>query len=79
LLVIELVDGAPDLKDASTLLKTGALVWIDINLTWALLYWELDGGGAAERLHDRREDPDFAFPENLNPRVAPPGLAADLR
>jgi uncharacterized membrane protein len=71
-LVIQLVDGAPDLNDASTLLATGALVWIDVNLTFALLYWELDGGGAAERLHDRREYPDFAFPEDLNPRVASP-------
>jgi uncharacterized membrane protein len=73
LLAIELVDGAPDLRNASTLLRTGALVWIDVNLTFALLYWELDGGGAAERLHDRREYPDLAFPEHLNPRVAPPG------
>jgi uncharacterized membrane protein len=72
LLAVELVEGAPNLKDATTLLKTGALVWIDINLTFALLYWELDGGGAAERLHNRREYPDLAFPENLNPRVAPP-------
>ena len=71
-LVIELVDGAPDLSDASTLLATGALVWIDVNLTFALLYWELDGGGAAERLHDRRQYPDFAFPEDLNPSVASP-------
>jgi uncharacterized membrane protein len=72
-LVIELVDGAPDLKSASTLLTTGALVWIDVNLTFALLYWELDGGGAAERLHEPREYPDLAFPEHLNPQVAPPG------
>jgi uncharacterized membrane protein len=73
LLVIELVDGAPDLSDASTLLTIGALVWIDVNLTFALLYWELDGGGAAERMHDRRAYPDLAFPEHLNPEVAPPG------
>src|SRR5215510_2774859 len=73
LLAIELVDGAPDLRDASTLLRTGALVWIDVNLTFALLYWELDGGGAAERLYNRREYPDLAFPEHLNPHVAPPG------
>ncbi len=72
-LVIELVDGAPDLDNASTLLRTGSLVWIDVNLTFALLYWELDGGGAAERLHDPREFPDFAFPEHLNPQVSPPG------
>jgi hypothetical protein len=72
-LVIELLDGAPDLSNASTLLRTGALVWVDVNLTFALLYWELDGGGAAERLHDRREYPDLAFPEHLNPQVAQPG------
>ena len=48
-------------------------MWLDINLTFALLYWELDGGGPAERLPNRRKYPDFAFPENLNPRVAPPG------
>ena len=72
-LVIELVDGAPDLSHASTLLTTGALVWIDVNLTFALLYWELDGRGAAERLHEPREFPDLAFPEHLNPQVAPPG------
>jgi uncharacterized membrane protein len=43
LLAVELVDGAPDLRNASTLLRTCALVWIDVNLTFALLYWELDG------------------------------------
>src|SRR5262249_47255717 len=57
LLVVELVDGAPDLQDASTVLTTGALVWIDVHLTFALLYWELDGGGSAERLHKLREYP----------------------
>ena len=72
-LVVELVDGAPDLSDASTLLITGALVWIQVNLTFALLFWELDGGGAAERLQARREFPDLAFPEHMNPHLAPPG------
>jgi hypothetical protein len=38
-----------------------------------LLYWELDGGGSAERLHSPREFPDLAFPEHLNPHVARPG------
>jgi len=73
LLVVELVEGAPDLRDASTLLAAGALVWIDVHLTFALLYWELDGGGSAERLHNLREYPDLAFPEHMNPRLAPPG------
>src|SRR5262249_40213303 len=73
LLVVELVDGAPDLRDASTLLKTGALVWIQVNLTFALLKWHPGGGGAAERLHTVREPPALAFPEHMTPQVAPPG------
>jgi len=73
LLVAELLDGAPNLHDASTLLKTGALIWIDVNLTFALLYWQLDGGGSAERLYHRREHPDLAFPEHMNPELAPDG------
>jgi uncharacterized membrane protein len=72
-LVVELVDGAPNLREASTLLTAGGTVWVDVNLTFALLYWELDCGGSAERLHHRREYPDFAFPEHMNPRLAPPG------
>jgi uncharacterized membrane protein len=72
LLVAELIDGAPKLHNASTLLAIGAAVWLDVNLSFALLYWELDGGGSAERLHHRREFPDLAFPEHLNPHIAPP-------
>ncbi len=72
-LVLELVDGAPNLQNASTLLSTGALVWIDVTLTFALLYWELDCGGAAGRLHRGRKYPELAFPEDLNPELAPPG------
>lgn len=73
ILVAELVEGAPDLGQASTLLWSGALVWIDTNLTFSLLYWELDGGGPAERLHEPRTSPDLAFPEHLSPEVAVPG------
>ena len=72
-LVVELVDGAPDLQNASTLLTTGALVWVDVTLTFALLFWELDGGGAAGRLHSGRKFPELAFPEDLNPELAVPG------
>jgi uncharacterized membrane protein len=72
LLVVELIDGAPDLHNASTLLATGALVWIDVNITFSLLYWQLDGGGSAERLHNPPEYPDLAFPEHMNPGLARP-------
>jgi uncharacterized membrane protein len=72
-LVLELVDGAPQFKQASTLLATGGLVWIEVTLTFALLYWELDCGGAARRLHHGRQYPEFAFPEDLGPELAVPG------
>jgi uncharacterized membrane protein len=71
-LVAELLDGAPRLNSADTLLRTGGLVWLDTILTFALLYWELDGGGSAARRFNKRPYPDLAFPEQLNPAVAPP-------
>ena len=74
--VAELIDGAPDLSDAQTLLSAGALVWLDVNITFSLLYWELDGGGSAERLQHQRAHPDLAFPQHINPDLAPPGWRA---
>ena len=72
-LVHELVQGAPDLQNGSELLEVGSLVWIDVNLTFALLYWELDAGGPARRLHASQSRPDLAFPEHMNPQLAVPG------
>jgi hypothetical protein len=71
-LVYELVQGAPNLHDAPVVLTAGLLVWTEMSLTFALLFWELDGGGSAERLAAPRPDPDLAFPQHLNPEVAPP-------
>jgi hypothetical protein len=73
LLVLSLVDGAAGFDAAGALLATGALVWLDANLTFSLLYWELDGGGPAQRLHDPRDPPDLAFVQHLNPDLAKPG------
>ena len=55
--VVDLLDGAPEFKSPGPLLATGFLVWLDANLTFSLLYWELDGGGAAQRLHHPRSHP----------------------
>lgn len=73
ILVAELLEGAPDLASATTVLWTGFLIWIDANLTFALLFWQLDGGGPAQRLHDPPRCPDLAFPQHMNPDVARPG------
>jgi hypothetical protein len=40
---------------------------------FALLYWELDSGGAAARAHRLPRHADFAFPQQLNPDIAPAG------
>jgi uncharacterized membrane protein len=72
-LIAELIAGAPQLDTAGALLAYGFLVWIDTNLTFALLFWELDGGGSAERFTNPRRYPDLAFPQHMNPEVAPPG------
>jgi hypothetical protein len=42
------------------------------NIAFALLCWELDSGGAAARAHQLPRHADFAFPQQLNPDVAPP-------
>jgi hypothetical protein len=72
LLVVDLVNGAPELNEAVPLLATGSLVWINNNVLFGLLHWELDGGGPAERAFSPRQYPDFAFPEHMTPEIRPP-------
>lgn len=77
LLVALIVSGPATLtgeetNSASALLSAGSVVWVSNILAFSLLYWELDGGGSAARTHawpQRRLD--LAFPEDLNPHVAP--------
>src|SRR5262245_1539743 len=71
-LVSELIGGASELNNADTLLATGALVWINNAVLFALLYWELDGGGPAARVFSPPDYPDLAFPEHMNPDIRPP-------
>ena len=73
LLIDSLITGGPETESASDLLQAGAIVWVSNTIAFALLYWELDSGGSAARAHDRPSHPDFAFPQQLNPDVAPPG------
>jgi uncharacterized membrane protein len=72
-LVDELIHGGPETDSASELLQSGAVVWLSTIIAFALLYWELDSGGAAARAHEQATHPDLAFPEQLNPGIAPPG------
>ena len=71
-LIDDLIHGGPETNSATDLLEAGSLVWISNNIAFALLYWELDGGGAAARAHHAADDLDLAFPQQLNPHIASP-------
>ena len=72
LLIDDLIHGGPETNSASALLEAGTIVWVSNNIAFALLYWELDGGGAAARAHRLPARPDLAFPQQLNPHIAAP-------
>ena len=68
---VYLVDGLVNRSaDAAELLRGGALLWVSNVLTFALWYWEIDGGGPAHRHATRCGSSDFAFPQKvLNDRT----------
>ena len=72
-LIRDLVIGSRVTESAPALLASGALVWLGTALVFGLLYWELDSGGPLARDEGRREQPDLAFPQHMNPELAPPG------
>jgi len=73
LLIFDLLTGSPITSQADQVLIAGAKVWLGNNVAFAILYWEFDGGGPAVRAHGMPRYPDFAFPQQLNPDLAPPG------
>ena len=70
-LIIELVRGGPATQSGGALLAAGGIVWLSNCLSFGLLYWELDSGGPAVRAHGLPAHPDFAFPQQLDPELAP--------
>jgi uncharacterized membrane protein len=60
----------PAHEQARTAAGGGGIVWVSNNIAFALLYWELDSGGAAERAHALRDHPDLTFPQQMNPDIA---------
>ncbi len=71
-LVIDIIDAGPETNSADKLLLVGSLVWLYSIITFAFFYWVFDGGGPEARAVAPKEYPDLAFPQHLNPRVAPP-------
>jgi uncharacterized membrane protein len=70
-LIADLIDGARVTQSATSLLASGALVWLGNVLIFGLLYWLLDSGGPVARYRRERPFPDFAFPQQLSPELAP--------
>jgi hypothetical protein len=73
ILITDLVKGSKVTESATSLLASGAIIWLGNALIFGLLYWELDSGGPLARYRREREHPDFAFSQQLNPELAPPG------
>lgn len=72
LLISDLIRGVGVSNEPDELLASGAVVWLGNNLSFALLYWLMDGGGPIAR--SRLETPvDFAFTQHMSPELAPPG------
>ena len=71
-LAVDIIRGGPETNSPGQLLRIGAVVWFYVIITFSFLYWELDGGGPEARARSAPEHMDLAFPEHLNPRVAPP-------
>jgi uncharacterized membrane protein len=56
---------------APTLLQDAALLWIINVVTFAVWYWEIDGGGPAQRRQEEHHSEDFLFPQmNLDDKTA---------
>jgi len=72
LLIGQLIRGGAATNHGGTLLAAGGIVWVSNVIAFGLLYWELDSGGPAVRAHGLPRYPDFAFPQQLTPELAPP-------
>lgn len=46
-------------------------IWLTNIIVFGLWYWELDRGGPAARMHANHRRPDFMFPQQSLPGVAP--------
>jgi hypothetical protein len=75
LVTLVLRDGEVDgvTLTAGRLLVAASLVLLVNVVTFALLYWELDGGGPAARAAEPPPFPDFQFPQTGTEGLAAPG------
>jgi hypothetical protein len=72
-LIADLIKGSHVTESASTLLVSGALIWLGNCLVFSLLYWHFDSGGPLARFRGDRPYRDFAFTQHMSPELAPEG------
>jgi hypothetical protein len=72
-LIADLIRGTHATESPSTLLTSGALIWLGNCLVFSLLYWHFDSGGPLARFRGDRAYRDFAFTQHMSPELAPPG------
>ena len=72
-LIVDLIQGNKVTNSATSLLSSGALIYLGNILIFGLLYWLLDSGGPLARYRGEHEYPDLAFSQQLSPELAPPG------
>ena len=72
ILVAALVTTSTKDLGGEELLLTGFAIWTTNLIAFALLFWELDSGGPAARIREpARTTPDFRFPQDEKPQLAP--------
>jgi hypothetical protein len=71
-LVGALVATSTDDLSGGQLLFTAAAIWTANVIVFGLCYWDIDDGGPFERANHDRSTPDFRFPQDETPEVAPP-------
>jgi hypothetical protein len=73
LLVSKLIHGTihPHNSPGLELIYSAALIWMTNLIIFGLWYWELDRGGPGARCAPVHREPDFLFPQMVNPSTAP--------
>ena len=56
-------------NDATSLLGSGAAIYVTNIIAFGLWYWEFDRGGPIERAAATRPHPDFLFPQMATPEL----------
>jgi uncharacterized membrane protein len=59
--------------DGQTLFHGAVAIWATNVIVFGLWFWLLDRGGPGARAAGAAGPPDFAFPQETNPELAPPG------